>query len=52
MRWKRTDGESAEAVREQVFLSRCKSEPSIVESSNLLQAASMTGDCPWSVAKN
>ena len=25
MKWKRSDGESAKAVREQVFLSRCKS---------------------------
>ena len=33
MRWKRTDGESAKAVREQVFLSRYKSEPGIVEPS-------------------
>ena len=33
MKWKRTDGKSAKAVREQAFLSRYKSEPSRVESS-------------------
>ena len=33
MKWKRTDGDSAKAVREQVFLSRGKSEPGIVETS-------------------
>ena len=33
MKQKRTDGESAKAVKEQVFLSRYKSEPGIVESS-------------------
>ena len=33
IRQKRTDGESAKAVREQVFLSRYKSEPGIVEPS-------------------
>ena len=33
MTWKRTDGDSAKAVREQVFLSRCKSEHGVVESS-------------------
>ena len=33
MKWKITDGESAKAVREQVFLLRYKSDPGIVESS-------------------
>ena len=33
MKWKRADGESAEAMREQVFLSRYKSELGIMESS-------------------
>ena len=33
MKWKGTDVESARAVREQVFLSRYKSEPGTVESS-------------------
>ena len=33
MKRKRTDGESVKAVKEQVFLSRYKSEPGIVESS-------------------
>ena len=33
MKWKRTDRESAKAVREQVFLSRYKSKPGIVKSS-------------------
>ena len=33
MKWKRTDGESAEAVREQLLLLRYKSEPGLVESS-------------------
>ena len=33
MKWKRTVGESSRAVREQVFLSRYKSEPGIVECS-------------------
>ena len=33
MKWKESDGESAKAVRKQMFLSRYKSEPGIVESS-------------------
>ena len=33
MKWKRTDRESAKAVREQMFLSRYKSESGVVESS-------------------
>ena len=33
MKHKRTDGESAKAMREQMFLLRYKSEPSRVESS-------------------
>jgi len=33
MKQKSTDGESSKAVKEQVFLSRYKSEPGIVESS-------------------
>ena len=33
MKQKSTDGESAKAVKEQVFLLRSKSEPGIVESS-------------------
>ena len=33
MKWKRTDGESAKVVREQVFLLSYKSESGIVESS-------------------
>ena len=32
MKRKRTDGESAKAVREQMFLSRYKSEPGVMES--------------------
>ena len=32
MKRERTDGESAKAVREQVLLLRCKSEPGIVKS--------------------
>ena len=33
MKWKRTDGGNAKVVKEQVFLSRYKSESGIVESS-------------------
>ena len=53
MKRKRTDGESAEAVREQAFLSRYKSEPGIVESSVSRPACCQYCHyCPWSVAKN
>ena len=53
MKWKRTDGESAKAVREQVFLSRYKSEPGIVESSVSKSSAywQYCCFCLWSVAK-
>ena len=56
MKWKRSDGESAKAVREQVFLSRYKSEPGIVESlfPNLLPAASIAAPLPglWLKTEN
>ena len=41
MKWKRTDGESAKAVREQVFLSRYKSVPGIVGDSKF------SAYCQW-----
>ena len=50
MKWKRTDGESAKAVREYVFLLRYKSEPGIVEFSVSRSSASCQYSCPWSVA--
>jgi len=52
MKWKRTDGESAKAVREYVFLPRYKSEPGIVEFSVSRSSASCQycHSCPWSVA--
>ena len=33
MKWKRTDGDSAKAVREELFMLRYESEPSRLESS-------------------
>ena len=52
MKWKRTDGESAKAVREYVFLPRCKSEPGMVEFSVCRSSASCQycHSCRWSVA--
>ena len=54
MKRKRTDGESAKAVREQVFLSRHKSVPGIVDSSDSKFSAYCQCCCssPWSVDKN
>ena len=68
MKWNRTDGDSTEAVRVQVFLWRYKSEPGIVESykfsayyqycwSDFSVAHSSKNDinkkyCPGSVTKN
>ena len=54
MKQKRTDGESAKAVREQVFLSRYKSEPGIVESSVSTSSAYCQYCCSFhrSVAEN
>ena len=54
MKQRRTVGESAKSVREQVFMWRYKSEPSIVESSVSKSSACCRycQSCPWSVAKN
>ena len=52
MTQKRTDRESARAVREEMFLSRYKSEPGIVESSVSTSSAYCQNCHPWSVAEN
>ena len=54
MKWKITDGGSAMVVKEQVFLSRYKSESGIVESSVSKSSAccQYCHSCLWSVAKN
>ena len=54
MKQRRTAGESAKSVREQVFMWRYKSEPSTVESSVSKSSACCRycQSCPWSVAKN
>ena len=54
MKQRRTVGESAKSVREQVFMWRYKSKPSIVESSVSKSSACCRycQSCPWSVAKN
>ena len=56
MKWKRPDGESAKAVREQVILSKYKSEPGIVEFlfPTLLHTASIAASVPglWLKTEN
>ena len=56
MKWKRADRESAKTLRKQAFLSRCKSEPDIVESFvfNVLPATSIASPVPglWLKTEN
>ena len=53
MKQKITDGESVEAVREQAFLSRYKSEAGIAEFSVPKSAyCQYCHSCPWTVAIN
>ena len=53
MKWKRADGESAKALREQAFLSIYKPEPGIVNSSVSRPSAycQYCCYCPWSSLK-